>query len=140
MLLAGAAYRTSVKLADGGQEQNRGNASNKQSNNGQIVVLPAIEQENQPIQERSVMDGQVISVSNRGLSVQLTDGQGLEIFGRAWRYAQSSGFTAQASDPVSLEGFYEDGAFQTAHITNLRNAQSVFLRDDSGHPLWSGSQ
>ena len=118
LLLAGAAYRTSVKLADSGQEQNRGNASNNQSNS-EAIIQPANEYENQPIQEKSEIDGQVMGLSNRGISVQLSNGQLLEISGRAWRYAQEFGFTAQNGDVLWLEGYFENGTFEVMQMTNL---------------------
>ena len=133
VLLAGAAYRTSVKLPDNGQGQNRGKASNNQPN-GEAVVPPSAEQ------ERSIMEARVIEASNRGLSVQLSNGQALEISGRAWRYVQGFGFSAQSGDPIQLEGFYEDGSFEVTRMTNLNTAQSALLRDESGHPLWRGNQ
>ncbi len=86
-----------------------------------------------------MIDGQVVGLSNRGISVLLSNGQLLEISGRTWRYAQGFGFSAQNGDMLRLEGFDENGRFEITRITNLNNAQSVDLRDGTGHPLWSGN-
>ncbi len=151
LLLAGAVYRTSVKLGDGEQEQSHESGSQSQSNgqngNGQNAVDPvtgttaaAVEEHtSETIKELVMMDGQVLSVSNRGLSIQLSDGQMSEIVGRAWRYAQGLGFSAQAGDPLWLNGFVENGVFEVVSITNLNTGQSVTLRDETGHPLWNGN-
>jgi len=143
ILLAGAAYRTSVKLADDEQAQNRGNASRQQPA-GETVLEPAVgsqaaEEHESEIKENSVINGQVVSISNRGLSMQLSNGQMLNVTGRAWRYAQGFGFTAQNGDILWLEGFYENGHFEITRMINLNNAQSVDLRDGTGHPLWNGN-
>jgi hypothetical protein len=133
VLLAGAAYRTSIKLPDNGQGQNRGKASNNQSSD-EVTLLPSVEQ------KQSIMEGRVIEASNRGLSVQLLNGQALEVSGRAWHYLQGFGFNAQNGDPLQLEGFYENGSFEVSRMTNLNTAQSALLRDESGHPLWRGKE
>ncbi len=139
LLLGGAAYRTSVNLSDSGQERSRGKASNNQPAS-ETVNQQMIEQENQHNQERIILHGQVMKESNRRLSVRLIDGQLLEIFPRAWRYAQNLGFIPKVSDPLSLEGFYVNGKFEASRITNLRNAHTILLRDETGHPLWNANQ
>ena len=151
LLLAGAVYRTSVKLADEGQGQSHESGSqqhdNGQNGNGQNSVDPvtgttaaAVEEHtSETVRDLVKMDGQVLSISNRGLSIQLSDRQMVEIVGRAWRYARGLGFSAQAGDLLWLDGFVDsNGAFETALITNLNTGQSVALRDETGHPLWSG--
>ncbi|MBN2119039.1 MAG: hypothetical protein JW730_20895 [Anaerolineales bacterium] len=138
-LIAGAVYRTSVKSADDGQTQNQGNASRQQSS-GETIGNSAGKGGRESIQERSTIDGQVVGLSNRGLSVQLVNAQSIEISGRAWRYAQGLGFTAQNGDRLQLEGFLENGEFRVIHVTNLSNSQSVSLRDEGGRPLWSGNR
>ncbi|MFZ5821490.1 MAG: hypothetical protein ACOYYJ_16455 [Chloroflexota bacterium] len=137
ILLAGAAYRTSIKLTDEGQEQNRGQAGNQQSGND-ALILPAGEQEDRSSREWRAIDGQVTGISERGLSVQLSNGQLIELSGRAWRYAQGFGFNVQDGDALWLEGYFENGAFEVTRMTCPANGQSVLLRDSNGHPLWNG--
>jgi hypothetical protein len=138
ILLAGAAYRTSVKLADGGQEQNRGNSSRQQPT-GEAIIGSVNQHEENATQERSMIDGQVVGSSNRGISVQLSKGQLIEISGRAWRYAQGFGFTVQNGDVLWLEGYFENEIFEVIQITNSSSGQVVALRDNGGHPLWNGN-
>jgi hypothetical protein len=138
ILLAGAAYRTSVKVADGGQEQTRRQASSQQSGND-AGVIPAGEQGDRSGQEWRVVEGQVVGVSNRELSIQLSNEQLIELSGRAWRYAQGFGFTAQSGDVLWLEGFSKEGHFEVMRMTNPRNSQIVTLRDETGQPLWNGN-
>jgi hypothetical protein len=139
VLLGGAAYRTSLKFADNGQDGNRGKASNNETVS-ENVILPVIEQENRHNQERIVLDGQIAGASNQGLSIHLSGGQLLNIPPRPWRYAQGFGFTAQGGDKLWLEGFYENGIFEVTRMTNLHTGQEIVLRDNDGHPLWSGSK
>jgi RNase P/RNase MRP subunit p29 len=135
LLLAGAAYRTSVKLAESGQEQHRGNTSRNQP--GSEAIIRQVDQHNH---DRVGLEGNVVGISKQSLSIQLANGQVLEISRRAWRYAQHVGFIAQSGDLLRLEGFYENGNFEVTRMTNLHNAQSVILRDENDHPLWSGNQ
>ncbi len=144
VLLGGAFYRTSVKLDDTGGEQNHGNAvrqqvAEKAGTNEMIVVSAGDEEHQSDIKERSMVNAQVLNISNRGLSMQLSDGQVLNITGRAWRYAQSFGFPVQNGDVLWLEGFDENGHFEVMSMTNLGNDLSVSLRDETGHPLWNGN-
>jgi hypothetical protein len=139
VLLGGATYRTSLKFSDTGQGGNRGKTSNNEPVS-ENVILPVIDQENRHNQERIVVDGQIARAGNQGLSIHLSDGQLLEIPPRPWRYAQSFGFTAQVGDKLWLEGFYENGNFEVARMINLHTGQEIVLRDNDGHPLWSGSK
>jgi hypothetical protein len=146
LLLGGGLYRTSVKLVDtdGEQTQNHGGAARGQENgktleDGSIEVNPGGEEGQSAIIESIMVDAQVLEFSVRGLSLQLSDGGVFTITGRAWRYAQSFGFTAQNGDVLWLEGFDENGHFEVMSMTNLRNDLSVSLRDETGHPLWNGN-
>jgi len=49
------------------------------------------------------------------------------------------GFSTQVSDTLWLEGFYEGNQFEIMRMTNLETNQSIFLRDETGHPLWNGN-
>jgi len=151
VVLAGAVYRTSVKLGDGELEQSHESGSHQQFNgqngNGQNAIDPktgstivtAEEHTGETVLEYTMVDGQVLSINNRGLSIELSDGLLLEINGRAWRYAQGLGFSAQAGDLLRLDGFVDgNGVFETALITNLSTGQRIPLRDENGYPLWNG--
>ena len=83
------------------------------------------------------LTGTISSIIPRGMTMATTTGQPVEVARRAWRFAQEQGFAPQVGDQVTLDGFYEDGKFEVAVITDLTNGQTVYLRDDAGHPLWS---
>jgi len=147
VLLAGAMYRTSVKLGDGEQNQNHGNQSRQESSpagNGQSASEPAIvnaqvEEHEKEIKETSPVASQVLDISNRGITLQLVKGPTVSVTGRAWRYAQSLGFSTQVNDTLWLDGYYEGDHFEIMRMTNLEMNQSVSLRDETGHPLWNGN-
>jgi hypothetical protein len=83
------------------------------------------------------LTGTVSSILPRGMVVAESDGQLIEVTRRSWRYAQGQGFAPRIGDQVMLEGFYENGEFETGCITDLTNGQIVYLRDEMGHPLWA---
>ena len=83
------------------------------------------------------LTGTISSIISRGMTVAAIDGQHLEVIRRPWRFALERGFTPQVGDQVTLDGFYEDGKFEVAIITDLTNGQTVYLRDEAGHPLWA---
>lgn len=147
LLLAGAMYRTSVKLGDGEQNQSRGNQSRQEVSGAEIgqsasepaIVNANVEEHTQEIKEVSVTSSQVLDISNRGITLQLTNGPTVSVVGRAWRYAQGLGFSTQVNDTLWLEGFYEDDQFEIMRMTNLETNQRVSLRDETGHPLWNGN-
>jgi len=87
-----------------------------------------------------ILTGSVQSVDSSALTVQTTDGQEIAVEGRAWSFAQESGFEAQSGDQVELTGFYEDTNFEVGHIHNLSSGQTVTLRQESGRPLWAGGR
>jgi hypothetical protein len=88
------------------------------------------------VDEWVTMNGVIQTVTADEMIVRTSDGQEILVDGRAWRFAQELGFTAQAGESVSLTGFYEDGDFEVGQIT--ASGQSVSLRDESGRPLWAG--
>jgi hypothetical protein len=147
LLLAGAMYRTSVKLGDGEQNQNRGNQYRQESygtGGGQsasesAIVSAQAEEHTNEIKETSIVASQVLDISNRGITLQLVNGSTVSVMGRAWRYAQTLGFTTQVSNTLWLEGFYESDRFEILRMTNLETKQSISLRDETGHPLWNGN-
>lgn len=147
LLLAGAMYRTSVKLGDGEQNQNRGNQSRQESygtggnqSASESAVLNAQAEEGaNELKETIIVASQVLDINNRGITLQLTDGQTISLTGRAWRYAQALGFGTQIGDTLWLEGFYEGDRFEIMRMTHLKMNQSITLRDETGHPLWNGN-
>jgi hypothetical protein len=84
------------------------------------------------------LSGTVIGVDASLLSVQMDNGELLEMIGRPWSFAQEQGFTAEIGDRLTVTGFYEDGEFEVGGIENLTTPQSVVIREESGRPLWAG--
>ena len=87
--------------------------------------------------EWATLTGTVSSVLPRGMTVAAPDGGLIEVTRKPWRFAQEQGFAPSVGDQITLDGFYEDGNFEVAVITDLTNGQTVRLRDEAGHPLWS---
>jgi len=85
-----------------------------------------------------VLTGTVQGVDSSALVVETSEGQEIVVEGRAWSFAQESGFEAQSGDQVELTGFYEDTNFEVGQIRDLSSGQSVTLRQESGRPLWAG--
>jgi hypothetical protein len=147
LLLAGAMYRTSVKLEDGEQNQSRGNQyvqEAKRTSGNQSASEPAIlqaqeEKHTGDIKETSIVASQVLDISNRGITLQLIDGSTASVMGRAWRYVQTLGFSTQVNNTLWLEGFYESDHFEIMRMISLDTNQSISLRDGTGHPLWNGN-
>ena len=90
------------------------------------------------VDEWLMLSGTVTGVDDSLLSVQMDNGELVEMIGRPWTFAQEQGFTAQTGDPVSLSGFYEDGEFEVGGLVNLTTGLSVTIREESGRPLWAG--
>ena len=137
LLIGGAAYRTSVVLASSNPERNQGITANDLSTYNSINPQE-VKQETQHSHDRTTLTGLVADVSNQYLSIKLPDGQLLEITRSAWRYAQEIGFTVHNGDSLLLEGFYEDKVFKVTRLINPNDSRSILLRDENGHPLWSG--
>lgn len=69
--------------------------------------------------EMLTLEGIVESVSVDVLILNMDDGSQLEIAGRAWWFAQESGFSAQTGDKLNLTGFYgTEDHFETARLEN----------------------
>jgi len=65
------------------------------------------------------LEGVVKSVSVDTLTINIEDGYQWEIGGRAWWFAQESGFSAKAGDKLNLTGFYgTEDHFETARLEN----------------------
>jgi len=136
-LLAGAVKRTTVILDGTGQQRNIGASGNERMSD--LELLPITGQDGATMLNKTINNGLVLSATSQGLTIQLTSGQALEVSSRAWRYAQSFGFTAQAGDTLLLEGIDENGHFEIVRMVNERTAQSVMLRDNRGQPLWKSN-
>lgn len=84
------------------------------------------------------LQGVVSSLDDAQLVIALDQGGELVVEGRAWSYAQQSGFELQVGDALTLGGYWEGDAFKTSNLDNLTSGQSIQLRDQSGRPAWAG--
>ncbi|NPV87676.1 MAG: hypothetical protein HPY45_16885 [Anaerolineae bacterium] len=124
-----------------GNGQQNGNGNGNGNANGQGAR--GVQDGSGPIETREwvTLNGSVSAVDSYSMTFQTADSSTIEIAPRAWRYAQEQGFSVNAGDSVSVQGFYdEDGEFEAAVITNLASGQSVTLRDQNGRPLWAGGR
>ena len=145
LLIFGAANRTAAKTdqntlfgrADviAEDDQRRGGSGNPESSS----EFGYTDHEENPEEHDWVsLNGQIILVDGRILEVQSESYGILEISGRSWRFAQAAGYLPAAGNEVILDGFFENGEFEVSTIQDLSAGQIVFLRDESGHPLWNG--
>ncbi len=107
--------------------QGRGGSSGSGEGTGQAIANDWL-----------TLEGIVATVNSDALTVDLDNGGQLIVEGRAWSFAQQQGLSLHAGDQVRIAGFYEDGEFKVGQIENLTNPQTVFLRDETGRPLWAG--
>ena len=84
------------------------------------------------------VSGVVTGVDASLLTVQLDNGELVEMTGRPWTFAQEQGFTAEVGDRVTVVGFYEGDEFEVGQIDNASTGLSVVIREESGRPLWAG--
>jgi hypothetical protein len=84
------------------------------------------------------VEGTVMSADSSQVLVTLSNGEALEIAGRAWSYAQENSFSMQNGDQLRLTGFYEDNELEIGTIENLTNGTTIRIREQSGRSLWAG--
>ena len=85
-----------------------------------------------------VLTSTIVEFNSDNLWVQSENSGNLEISGRAWRFAQESGYHPAVGNELKLKGFYENGEFEVSTIEDLTSGQTILLRGDTGRPLWSG--
>jgi hypothetical protein len=117
----------------------QGRAGNSQDGNGQGTGLAAEPGVGQAQVDSWVqLQGIVVTADADGLAIALANGEEFLLEGRAWRFAQEQGFSAEAGHSVMLTGFYEDGELEVSQIDNLSTALTTPIRDETGRPLWAG--
>jgi hypothetical protein len=85
------------------------------------------------------LEGQVVDLDSTSLLITVPGQEDLEIAGRAWIFAQEAGFTLQPGDDLLLTGFFEtENQFEVSRIQNQSTDEVLFLRDESGRPMWAG--
>ncbi len=82
--------------------------------------------------------GVVTGLDSESLWIETSQGEILEVTGRAWRFIFDSRLVFSVGDEVELEGFYENDEFEVSSIQDLTRDFFLPVREDSGRPLWSG--
>lgn len=112
----------------GGQGQGGGHDQGNGSGESQAMVD----------KEWITLNGTVNSQTRQGLVVDTAEmGQLTLQMGPPW-FAGEQGVTFNPGDTVTVLGFTEGNAFQAGEVTNETTAQTLYLRDPNGRPLWAG--
>lgn len=85
-------------------------------------------------------NGSVESVNDGVWAVTLSGGESLEFKGRMISFMAEQGFAVSVNDKLIMTGFLEGTAFEVGRIENETTSQTITIRDQSGHPLWSGNR
>lgn len=84
------------------------------------------------------MTATVATVNRNGLTVATAEGEVTVLsFGRA-DFWQSQAVQFAAGDAIEVQGFWQDGQFQTGQVTKTATGERLLLRDPNGRPLWGG--
>lgn len=88
--------------------------------------------------EWAAYTGTVVIADPVMILVETSDGNQIEIEGRAWSYAQEMGFSTAVGNTLQINGFHEDGEYKVATIEDLTSGQTIVTRDENGRPGWAG--
>lgn len=84
------------------------------------------------------MTATVATVNRNGLTIETAEGEVMVLsFGRA-DFWQSQAVQFAAGDAIEVQGFWQDGQFQTGQVTKTATGERLLLRDPNGRPLWGG--
>ena len=117
-----------------GRSDDEGSSRNGSSSGSGDEVHPAEDEEH----EWTSLVGVVTSQDLESLWIETSQGETLEITGRAWSFILDSGMVFSVGDEVELDGFYENDEFEVSAIEDLTTSAFLQVREDSGRPLWSG--
>lgn len=85
-------------------------------------------------------EGIVVEAPEAGGDLVVTTDGGQEIrVGTGPGYMEAQGFALEVGERVQVQGYWEDGELKAAHVTRLRDGQTITLRDQFGRPAWSGA-
>jgi len=124
--------QTSSQGYRGGNSGSQGNVDRGNSGNG-AVEAELIDK------DWMTLEGTVVNFDSEVLTLSLSDNSELLVEGRAWSFAQESGFGTSVSNNLQLSGFYEGEDFEVGSIHDLSSGQTVLLRDENGRPMWAGN-
>lgn len=122
---------TGQPLWSGGASNAGGAQHGDQANGGtgEVQVAP---------EDWVTLDATVLTVNRNGLTIESADGETLALsFGKA-SFWQEQAVQFAAGDAVTIQGFWQDGQFQTGQVTKVATGERILLRDPNGRPLWGG--
>jgi hypothetical protein len=79
-----------------------------------------------------------IVVETTELVLETDSGETVQVGLGPSHYRDSQGFVLSIGDKAQVSGYWEDGEFKAAQVTNLDTGESIILRDASGRPMWAG--
>jgi hypothetical protein len=79
-----------------------------------------------------------VVVETQELVITTAHGETVQVGLGPSHYRDAQGFILAEGIKVSVQGYWEDGEFKAAEITNLDTGDSITLRDASGRPMWAG--
>ena len=90
-------------------------------------------------QQWEVVQGTVVEspADDADLVIETDNGEQVTI-GTGPGYAAEQGFSLEVGEEIKVDGYWEDGEFKAARLTQVRDGQTLSLRDDYGRPAWSG--
>lgn len=142
LLILGAVNRTLAKLNDPSplslQEEALENDATKQSTNQGLQLTNTIREDYVSQIDWVDLSGQLEAMESNLWVITLTDGSPIELEGHPLSFVIEQGFTAEIGDPIAMRGYYDDAYFKLGTIVNQSTGQEITLRDETGHPLWSG--
>ena len=84
------------------------------------------------------MTATVATVNRNGLTIETAEGEVMVLsFGRA-DFWQEQAVQFAEGDAIEVQGFWQDGQFQTGQVTKTATGERLLLRDPNGRPLWGG--
>ena len=122
---------TGQPLWSGGASNAGGAQHGDQANGGtgEVQIAP---------EDWVTLDATVLTVNRNGLTIESADGETLALsFGKA-SFWQEQAVQFAAGDAVTIQGFWQDGQFQTGQVTKVATGERILLRDPNGRPLWGG--
>ncbi len=119
-----------------------GSANENENELGNAVPIPHQEEADHPSETWETFSGTALSLDHE-LILDTDAGEVTVHLAPEW-YWEAQGIPLSPGDRVSVQGFYESAegvdetSFEVGRVENLTTGQAVTLRDDAGHPLWSG--
>jgi hypothetical protein len=127
ILVAGGIIRTRAVTGATGL------TDNASETNPEVTSVPAVD-----ALDRVTLEGVVQNQDSESFSILSDSGEIILIGGRSQRYLDENSFQISVGERIRLTGFYENGTFEVASITNPASGKTLMLRGEDGRPMWAG--